>query len=478
MASFIEKGVEALKHVILPAVNPYLSGNFAPVQDELLVNELPVTGEIPKDLTGIYMRNGPNPQFAPIRYTFPYDGDGMIHAVYIAEGKAHYRNRYVETKGLMKERRAGKTLYGSSIHPMPMDPEWADAEDEPVAIKNGAFIHIIRHGGKYLATKETSTAYEVTRELSTLGEWDPYKTGHPIHLSPHTRLDPLTGELWVVNYEVQGPYLTFYRIDKNGNATGKWDIDKPHCSLVHDFVLTEHYAIVFDCPAVLDLKKIEHGGPILDWRPELGVRIGVMPRSGGPMKWFQTDTFFVFHFANAYEYQEQIIVDYVHYNQAIVTTAENDDATLYRTTINLKDGTVKNTQMDDRLIEFPRIREDRDTLQHRFIYIPTQTPVFKARAYHALVKYDMEHQQHDIHEFGPHAQIDEAVFVPTSSPASEDDGYLMLFVYDNETDQSEFVILDARNMTSEPLARVQMPRRVPHGLHGTWMSGPWQGKDC
>jgi carotenoid cleavage dioxygenase-like enzyme len=63
-------------------LNPYLSGNYAPVQDELEMQNLTVIGEIPKDLIGIYMRNGPNPAFPPISYTYPYDGDGMIHAIY------------------------------------------------------------------------------------------------------------------------------------------------------------------------------------------------------------------------------------------------------------------------------------------------------------------------------------------------------------------------------------------------------------
>ena len=125
--------------------SPYPSGNFAPVHDELEVKNLSVIGEIPKDLTGIYMRNGPNPAFQPLSYTFPFDGDGMIHAVYITNGQAHYRNRYVETKGLVKERKAGRAPYGGLLNIISMDPEWVDPEDYPIAIKNGAIIPIIRH---------------------------------------------------------------------------------------------------------------------------------------------------------------------------------------------------------------------------------------------------------------------------------------------------------------------------------------------
>src|SRR5437016_2254209 len=103
--------------------NPFLTGNYAPVHDELTINNLEVIGEIPRDILGIYMRNGPNPAFEPVAYNFPFDGDGMIHAVYIADGKAHYRNRYVRTQELLDEQRAGKALYGSLLEPIMPDPK-------------------------------------------------------------------------------------------------------------------------------------------------------------------------------------------------------------------------------------------------------------------------------------------------------------------------------------------------------------------
>jgi carotenoid cleavage dioxygenase len=94
--------------------DPHLSGNFAPVGPELDVADLPViAGRIPPDLSGAYMRNGPNPLFKPISYTYPVDGDGMIHAIYLDSGRARYRNRFVRTGSLAVERRAGRAVYGA-----------------------------------------------------------------------------------------------------------------------------------------------------------------------------------------------------------------------------------------------------------------------------------------------------------------------------------------------------------------------------
>ena len=69
-------------------VNPYLDGNFAPVREEITAETLPVIGELPPDLSGMFLRNGPNPQWSPIGQYHWFDGDGMIHGVQIHNGQA------------------------------------------------------------------------------------------------------------------------------------------------------------------------------------------------------------------------------------------------------------------------------------------------------------------------------------------------------------------------------------------------------
>ena len=79
--------------------NPFLQGGFAPVADEITVADLPVRGTIPPELDGVYLRNGPNPAYPPLSYTFPFDGDGMVHALRLRDGRAAYRNRFVAHPG-------------------------------------------------------------------------------------------------------------------------------------------------------------------------------------------------------------------------------------------------------------------------------------------------------------------------------------------------------------------------------------------
>ena len=94
-------------------VNAYLSGNFAPVRDEVDV-ELEVVGEMPRALHGALFRNGPNPQFEPAGDYHWFSGDGMIHGFYLEDGQARYRNRYVRTPKYEAENAAGRALFGGS----------------------------------------------------------------------------------------------------------------------------------------------------------------------------------------------------------------------------------------------------------------------------------------------------------------------------------------------------------------------------
>ncbi len=62
-------------------LNPNLNGNFAPVDQEITTNALQVIGELPPELSGMFVRNGPNPMWKPIGRYHWFDGDGMLHGV-------------------------------------------------------------------------------------------------------------------------------------------------------------------------------------------------------------------------------------------------------------------------------------------------------------------------------------------------------------------------------------------------------------
>ena len=68
----------------------------------------------------------------------------------------------------------------------------------------------------------------------------------------------------------------------------------------------------------------------------------------------------------------------------------------------------------------------------------------------------------------------EPVFVPAEGGTAEDDGYLMTYVYDAESDSSEFIVLDAATMDQTPVASIDLPR-IPFGFHGNWIDSTVAG---
>ena len=76
-----------------------------------------------------------------------------------------------------------------------------------------------------------------------------------------------------------------------------------------------------------------------------------------------------------------------------------------------------------------------------------------------------------MHEYGQHKYGSESPFIPRANAQSEDDGYVISFVTDAREGSSEVIILDAQNMDQEPVARIQLPQRVPLGFHACWIDG-------
>jgi len=454
--------------------DPHLSGNFAPIGPEIDVSDLPVvSGRIPAELSGAYMRNGPNPLFKPISYTYPMDGDGMIHAVYLDNGRARYRNRFVRTRGLTAEERAGRAIYGGLLHPMPVDPALVGSDGDPGPFKNGAFISVLRHGGHLLALNEATTGYEITMELETIGEWRA-GTDAPIELGAHNRRHPQTGALFTLTYAVDQPIVRFHQIDAAGNLAKTFSVALDEPTMIHDFVLTERHIVLLACPAVFDMKAAEDGQSALQWRPALGTRIGLIGLDGASVRWIDADPFFVFHFANGFERGGKIFIDYVRHTKLnLGYDGDHVSPMLHRMTIDLGSANLDDGRVSDLGVEFPRVNDALDTLPTRFVFLPTLTDTLRvadppSATFNTIARVDVDTGDVVLHDFG-NRLVGEPVFIPRPRSADEDDGYLAIFVFDPERRSSDFVLLDAARVGDEPVAVLRLPQRVPQGLHGAWI---------
>ena len=88
--------------------NPLLEGGYAPIGEEIVATGFKVIGDIPDDIAGAYVRNGPNQRYQPNGRFHIFDGDGMLHAMRFENGELTYRNRFIRTEGFLAETEAGR----------------------------------------------------------------------------------------------------------------------------------------------------------------------------------------------------------------------------------------------------------------------------------------------------------------------------------------------------------------------------------
>ena len=261
--------------------HPYLSGRFAPVADEIEISDLEVEGTIPEGLVGAYLRNGPNPMFAPLgSYTFPMEGDAMVHGVWFdGEGGARYKNRWVRTRGMAADIAAGKDVFGGLMSPAFVDPATLGPDQDPGwPFRLDPFINVVRHAGRYLALTETKPCYEITPTLETVGFFD--YGGKVTGLSAHPKIDPVTGEMVQFAYDLEAPFLSWTLIGPDGRVTsGPTAIDGvDEGYMIHDCAITERYLVLVVAPVIFDMDAMTNGGDVLAWKPEMGTRIVCVPR--------------------------------------------------------------------------------------------------------------------------------------------------------------------------------------------------------
>jgi carotenoid cleavage dioxygenase-like enzyme len=460
-------------------INPYLSGNFAPVGSEDDFADLKIVGEMPKALRGAFYRNGPNPQFAPRDPDHHwFSGDGMLHAFFVEDGKVSYKNRYMHTPKYTLEHAAGRSLFGSFGNPLTSDPS-VIGKDGGVANTN-----VVWHAGKLLALEEGHQPLEVDPlTLSTRGYLD--YAGRANRFTAHPKMDPETGEMVFFGYGV-GPTMlsagmAYGVVDKAGKATRLDTFEAPYASMVHDFCVTDRHVLFPILPLSASLPRAMAGKPAFAWEPELGSRIGLMARDAGveTIRWLAADPCYVFHPMNAWEEGDTLYADVMQYARAPLfpnvdgSPGAPVSAYLVRWEIDLtgKSDTIGQTKIDDLAGEFPRLDERRAGLSYRHGYFAADTTDSGKVLFNAIAHIDFKTGKRAVHELPRGDVPGEPIFVPKSAAAAEGDGYLVALIYRGAEDRTDFVVYDASDVAKGPIGLAQLPRRVPFGFHGNWRPG-------
>lgn len=481
MASIVEttirnvvtKGVETVavinrKRQPRSRSHAFLSGIHTPVKEERTITDLAVTGSIPPELCGRYVRIGPNPFRPDPRGHHWFVGDGMVHGVYLKDGKAQwYRNRYVRSRKLEAEG-------GPVAAPGPrLSPDFDTVN-----------TNIIGHGGKTYALVEAgSFPVELTHELESVAYTDLEGTLR-VPFTAHPHEDPRTGELHAITYAGTTHDKVWYvRVSPEGKVTREVAIPVEHGPSIHECSLTANHVLVFDLPVTFSMSAVLGGATFpYRWNPDHQARIGLLPKDGdaGDIIWCEVDPVYVFHVANSFEADDgTIVVDLCAFETMFepapdggVDGPAGKPLGLERWTINPATRKVSRKTIDAAPQEFPRPDERFFGQPYRYAWsmgLATSDPAnFIGHA--PIFAHDLHTGARTVRDFGPTRVPGEFVFVPASADAPEGHGWLMGYVIDAASGTTDLVILDAQDIAGLPVATVHIPCRIPPGFHGNWIS--------
>lgn len=487
--------------------NYYLEGNFGPVDEFGPKRGLSVKGDLPECLNGEFVRVGPNPRWKPIAGYHWFDGDGMLHGVRIKDGNATYVSRYVRTARYLQEQYWGGSKFRKIGDLVGIRGFVALGLFElrkafgilDVSYGSGtANTALVYHNGNLLSLNEGDKPYAVRvledgdLETAALLDYDK-KLDHTF--TAHPKLDPVTGELFTFGYQVDAPPYVKYRVvSKDGVMSDPVVITVSGPIMMHDFAITENYAIFMDLPLYLNAKEmVTKNAQAFAFDATKPARFGVLPRYAKDeslIRWFELSTCMIFHNANAWEEGDEVVlvscrIPSIDLNAVSEYTDEKSKAfvnELWEYRFNVKTGGATERQLGKLQSDFPRVNDEYIGRKNRYVF----ASLFQgATAIIGVVKYDLSKEPeltkpkftpggsvaavflHGSRRFGS-----EPVYVPKKPgmEVEEDDGYLLNFVYDENTGISEMVVIDAKTMSPDPVAVVELPTRVPFGFHALFVN--------
>ena len=455
-------GEQMQKRVPYNPSNTFLEGPFAPVLTETTSTELKVRGEIPPALNGMLARIGPNPlQVAnPATYHW-FLGDGMVHGLRLREGKAlWYRNRWVGTD---------KAQAALGRGPLP---------GQRRGVSDVVNTNIIGHGGRLWALVEAGAfPVEMDAELNNVKQ-GLFDSTISAAFTAHPHLDPLTGEMHAICYDPLKPTtIQYLALGPDCQLRRQVDIPVRHGPMIHDCAITRSQVVILDLPVTFSLSLVVKGGGFpYQWNPQHTARVGLLPRLGGAadVRWFSVEPCYVFHTCNAYDLDNGgAILDVVVHDRMFDRSRQGPDSkrvTFERWLLDPATLSVKRTVLSEQPQEFPRLDERLTGSPYRYAYTVGSDISAGTGGSQPLYRHDLKLGRTELHSYGPHHVSGEAVFVPRSATAGEDEGWLLSYVYDLAEHRSAVVILNADDIGGEPQAVIELPVRVPLGFHGNWIA--------
>jgi beta,beta-carotene 9',10'-dioxygenase len=468
---------------------PFAVG-FTETPAEVRIDATPVQGDLPGWLVGTLIRNGPGTfRVGSQRYRHWFDGLAMLHSFSFQGRRVSYANKYLQSKSYLGARETGRITHAEFATDPRRDLfERIRAVVQP-QVTDSAKVNVAKIAGRHLALAETPIQVEFDLQtLQTTGTFSYEQRIVGQMTTVHPQFDPAND--WTYNVVTRYHALShyhLYRISASGQVTRLGAVRAMHPAYMHSFGMSERYLILTEFPLVVNsVDLLLWLKPYIEnfrWEPRRGTPFTVVDRfTGEVVGRYESDPFFAFHHVNAFERQDELVVDLVSYDdtgiiQSYYLQRLDDPAnelpfgTLrrYRIPISKKRGQVKEEVIADACLELPRFDYARyNTVgDYRYVYACGINPMQRAGFYNQIVKVDIATGQvRSWYEVGCYPG--EPVFVGHPERTREDDGVLLAVVLDAAKGHSFLLVLDAH--TLQEMARAEVPFPILFGYHGEFFT--------
>ncbi|KAF6003322.1 hypothetical protein F1559_003337 [Cyanidiococcus yangmingshanensis] len=458
--------------------------------------------DLPHDLVGTLYRNGPAKfTIGSRRMLHPWEGDGAVAALtFPGDGTCWFRNRFVRTEGYRREQRAGRQLYRGTF--ATSLPGGILTNALRLEQKNLANTHVIYHANRLLALYEGGLPHEL--EADTLETKGPVRLGGVLRermeaFTAHPKIDPLRQNR-LVGFSTQIRFLEFSA--KDWRVCAERTVDIEGFGFFHDFMLTQRYYILLQAPLRFHplpfILGFKCAGECISWEGDrLPTRVLLIPRDdpSAPVREILSEACSAFHFVNAYEDGDIVVLDACRLDQLFLGERHRDVTSRPRTIIESVDfatqvpksslwrcrlptaGKARDLrasweQLNSSYVEFPMVNPSRLTQSYRYAYVVASAMDTDPGPLKNIIKVDMKTgatlatwKPDSIYEFAG-----EPVFVPRTQqehpPVAEDDGYILSMVCDGRHRRTYLAVLQAEDLSL--ICKVPLRTFIPMGLHGSW----------
>lgn len=465
-----------------------------------------VTGRLPEDLVGTLYRNGSgrwNVGSSQVESIF--DADGMVSAFVLDGKRVRFRNRFVRTRHYQRATKAGR-LVDRGLNQQRRGGVLGNALRLPA---NTANTGVMVNPGQLLALWEGGRPHALDPDsLETLG---PCNLGGALKgpsraYSAHYTYDPVANTKVNFGFDPYFPRidlrrqrlrelaaeavprvrLRLYETGADGVTRYLRAVPLPGMGIVHDMALTARYAIFVVSPLRINpwaLTGYQSYWESMRFRPDTPSYFVLAPRDGGRVRVVETDPFYHWHFTNAYDNGDDVVVElprfapqtyagmksYTAHIRSDIAQVDGygsiEDAVVLTRFRIAPSGRVTSEPLADFGCEFPQIDQRRSTKRHDISYVGVQDPAKFSGQGIARV----EHRRGAVQTYCPAGQVlVEPTFVPRPGGSAEDDGWLLTVGYDETRHRSRLMVVDAAHVGDGPIAEAWLPFHVPMSYHGAF----------